>query len=89
MLRDQDPLLGFRDEGERLEGAGVVGTGLAEDALELLEDCGLEVDVPSFVICGQGMQRNRWTEQLSFGNGKVMELKLIKHDEALKELKEF
>ena len=26
--------------------------------------------------------------QLSIGNGKVMELKLIKHDEALKELKE-
>ena len=31
----------------------------------------------------------RWTEQLSLGNGKVMELKLIKHDEAFRELKEF
>ena len=33
--------------------------------------------------------KKRWTEQLSIGNGKVMELKLIKHDEAMKELKEF
>jgi len=41
------------------------------------------------IICRQGMQRKRRTEQLSLGNGKVMELKLIKHDEALKELKEF
>ena len=41
------------------------------------------------IICGQGMQRKRRTEQLSFENGRVMELKLIKHDEALKELKEF
>ena len=36
---------------------------------------------------GQGMQRKRWTEQLSLGKGKVMELKLIKRDEALYELK--
>ena len=35
------------------------------------------------------MQRKRRAEQLSFDNGRVMELKLIKHDEALKELKEF
>ena len=35
------------------------------------------------------MQRKRKTEQLGLGNGKVVELKLIKHDEALKELKEF
>ena len=34
-------------------------------------------------ICGQGMPGYRKTEQLSLGNGKVMELKLIKHDEAL------
>ena len=33
--------------------------------------------------------KKRWTEQLSLGNGEVMELKLIMHDEALKELKEF
>ena len=33
--------------------------------------------------------KKRWTEQLSLGNGKAMELKLIKHDEALKEVKEF
>ena len=32
------------------------------------------------------MQRKKWTEQLSIGNGKVMELNLIKHDEALKDL---
>ena len=50
MLRNQGPLLGFRDEFERLEGAGVVGTGLTEDALELLEDRGLEVDVPPLVL---------------------------------------
>ena len=37
-------------------------------------------------ICGRGMQRKRWTEQLSIGNGKVMVLKLIKHDGALKDL---
>ena len=30
-----------------------------------------------------------WTEQLSLENDKVVELKLIKHDEALGELKEF
>ena len=39
-----------------------------------------------FNICGQGMKRKRWTEQLSIGNDKVVELKLIKHDEALKDL---
>ena len=33
--------------------------------------------------------KRRWTEPQSLGNGKVMELKLIKHDEALKEIKEF
>ena len=33
--------------------------------------------------------RNRRTEQLILGNGKDMGLKLIKHDEALQELKEF
>ena len=31
-------------------------------------------------------KKNGWTKQLSIGNGKVMELKLIKHDEALKDL---
>ena len=41
------------------------------------------------IICGEGMQRERITEQLSLENGKVMELKLIEHDEALKELTEF
>ena len=35
------------------------------------------------LICRQGMQRKKKTEQLRLGNGKVMELKLIKHDEAL------
>ena len=35
------------------------------------------------IICRQGMQRKKRTEQLRLGNGKVMELKLIKHDEAL------
>ena len=35
------------------------------------------------------MQRKRRTEQLSLENGRDMELQLIKHDEALKELKEF
>ena len=33
--------------------------------------------------------KKRRTKQLSLGNGKAMELKLIKHDGALKELKEF
>ena len=33
--------------------------------------------------------KKKRTEQLSLENGRVMELKLIKHDEALKELKEF
>ena len=49
MLLDQGQLLRLRDELERLEGAGVVGPGLAEDAPELLGDCGLEVDVPTVV----------------------------------------
>ena len=44
-------------------------------------------------ICGRGIQRNRWTEQLSIGNGKAMVLKLIKHDKTLEglagQLKEF
>ena len=31
---------------------------------------------------GQGIQRKRRTKLLSHRNGKVMELKLIKHDEA-------
>ena len=35
------------------------------------------------IIRGQGMQRNGRTEQLSPGNGKIMELKLSKLDEAL------
>ena len=34
-------------------------------------------------MLGQGIQRKRWTEQLGLGNGKVMGLKIIKHDEAL------
>ena len=37
----------------------------------------------------KGMQRKGRTEQMSLRNGKVMEVKLIKHDEALEELKEF
>ena len=37
-------------------------------------------------ICGQGMQRNRRTEQLSLEKGEIMELKIIKHDEVLKGL---
>ena len=36
-----------------------------------------------------GMQRKRRIEHLSLGNGKAVELKLIKHDKAFKELKEF
>ena len=43
--------------------------------------------IERLIICGQGMQRNRWTEKLSIGNGKVMELNLIKHDGALKDLR--
>ena len=35
------------------------------------------------------MQRKRRTEQLSLRNGKVIGLKIFKHDEALKELKGF
>ena len=34
-------------------------------------------------ICGQGIQRKGRSEQLSLVNGEVMELKFIKHDEAL------
>ena len=41
------------------------------------------------IICKQGIQRKRRTEQLGLGNGRVMELKLVKHDDALQELKEF
>ena len=35
------------------------------------------------------MQRKGKTEQMSLENGKVMELKLVRRDEAFKELKEF
>ena len=38
------------------------------------------------IICGQGIQRKRRIEQLNLENGRVEELKLIKHDETLKEL---
>ena len=34
------------------------------------------------IICGQGMQRKRRTEQLSVENGRFMELQSIKNDEA-------
>ena len=37
------------------------------------------------IICGQGIQRNRRTEQLSPGNA----LRYMKQDGALKELNEF
>ena len=40
-------------------------------------------------ICGKGMQRKKRTEQLSLRNGRAMELKLVKNDEALYELKGF
>ena len=40
------------------------------------------------IICGQRMQRKRWTEELNLGNGKVMELKLTKHDRALERVDE-
>ena len=36
------------------------------------------------IMCGQGIQRKRWIEQLGLGNGEVMELKFIQNDEALK-----
>ena len=39
------------------------------------------------IICSQGMQRKRRAEQLSLGNVKIIDLKLIKHDEALGDLK--
>ena len=39
------------------------------------------------VICGKRMQRKRRAEQLSLGNVKIIDLKLIKHDEALEDLK--
>ena len=38
------------------------------------------------IIFGKVTQRKRWTKQLSLGNGEVMEIKLIKHDESLKDL---
>ena len=45
------------------------------------------------IICEQGIQRKGWTEELSLGDGEVMDLILIKQDEALedlaKQLKEF
>ena len=37
-------------------------------------------------IFGKGIQGERWTEQLSFGNGKAVALNLIKHDWALRDL---
>ena len=37
----------------------------------------------------QGVYRKRRTEKLSLGNGKVMELILIKHDVAFQELNKF
>ena len=49
---------------------------------DLLKQCRI-------IICGQGMQRKRRTEQLSLENSRVMEVKFIKHDGAIKELKEF
>ena len=49
VLGNQGPLLGFRDEGEGLEGTRVVRAGLAKDALELFDDGGLEVGVPTGV----------------------------------------
>ena len=49
--------------------------------------------IERLVIYGKVMQRKRRTEQPSIENGKVMELKLIKHDKALEglagQLKEF
>ena len=47
------------------------------------------IPAPQMIICGPGMQRKRRAGQLSLENGRVIELKLIKHDETLKELKEF
>ena len=38
------------------------------------------------IISGQGIQRKRWTEELNLGNGEVMKLNSIKHDEALEDL---
>ena len=35
------------------------------------------------ISCGQGMQRNRRTKQLSLGDGEVEELKLVERDGAL------
>ena len=40
------------------------------------------------VIFRQGTHKIRSTEQLSLGNGKVMDFKLVKLDEAFWELKE-
>ena len=39
------------------------------------------------IIVGKRMQRKRRAEQLSLGNVKIIDLKLIKHDEALEDLK--
>ena len=41
------------------------------------------------IIFEKGMQRKRRTELWSLGNGKVVELKLFKHDGALWELNGF
>ena len=41
------------------------------------------------ITCGRGILRKKWTEQLIIGNIKVMELKLIKHDEALGDIQTF
>ena len=38
------------------------------------------------IICGQEMQRKRRAEQPSLVNVKIIELKLIKHDEAFEDL---
>ena len=38
------------------------------------------------IIFRKSMQSKRRTEHLSLGNGRVMELKLIKHDKVLKGL---
>ena len=38
------------------------------------------------IVCGQGVQWKRRTEQLSLENDRVIELKCIKNDQALKDL---
>ena len=40
------------------------------------------------IIAGKACKEKEGAEQLSLGNGKVMELKLIMHDEALYGAKE-